>query len=573
MSRIALAAAVVALLAPPGRAADPLAGVPAGATVVVVIDNPRELAERVRDHPTWKAAQTVAPVRDVLDSPAAKRFFDLVRYYEADMGKDWPAILDAVAGDGVTVAGVIGEDKGPAAFTVRGKDAAAGEQFVGLALKFIEAEAAKAADGGKPVKVRRAKHGDTETVHVGDEFHLARVGPVVTVGNREEALHKSLDAAAGRGRLSVPHGPTAAKKLLGGTPSAWAWVDLKAAKETPASKDFFAASKKEITQTLFAGSTIDAVERSDFLAVGLTADKSGGLAVKLVLPAGRPGLPPEFALHAPEAGVPGSLPLLNPPGTVYSQSFYLDLRTLWQERKKLFNEQALKDVEKFNKDVSKVLPGPKFGRLLEMTGAYHRVVFVAPPAEPLYKSTPSPALPGGAVVTSMRDPKFGRSAVAALRAGAAIAAVTTGLKMTEETVDGVEIVSYRFPEDKEVKDDPDGQRFHAVPSFAVVHGSLVVASRPDIIKALIPELAKQPAAAGDPAVWRARLSGAGLAAWARNHPDALVADEILNRGVTLEEAKKQVALVANILEKAGAATWAMDHRPDCYEWRLEWPAK
>lgn len=563
MLRAAALAVLFSAGAAPAGDDDALRGVPAEATIVVVADHPRLLIEAVRALPAVTAAQDLAAVKDAFAAPQVKRFLRLIEYYERDLGAAWPELLDAVAGKGITIATRAGDDPAPAVAILRGTDAAVSGQFVKLVVAALEDEVARQAGGGPAVKHRTAKYEGNEMIHLGGEFHLARVGATITVSNNEKALKLSLDSAAGRTKRVAPSGPAAARKLVGGTPAAWLWADLKAVKSTPAAKDFFANSKKEIVGTLVFGSTIDAVGRADFVAGGLYVS-GGDLTLKVRLPAPRSGLPPEFALHAPKGAGPGSLPLLDPPGTFYSQSFYLDLATLWTDRAKLFNPVALKDFEKFVADVSKVLPGDGFGKLLEMSGPHHRVVFVAPPTGPLYPSTPAPARPGAAIVSSMRDRQFGQTAAAALRAGAAVASFTTGLAMTEETVDGVPVVTYRFPENKPAAFDPAGDRFHAAPAFAVVGDFLVVASRPDVLRALIPEL-KKPTGTGFPAVWRGRISGPGLAAYLRNHPESLVADVVLRQGITLAAAKTQVAELAAALEKAGPVTLDLDHQADAYE--------
>ena len=565
---------LLALAAGPAAvAADPFVGVPAACTLAVVVDNPRRLAETIPALPGVAAAVPLPAVQEVLRSPTVRKLAELVAYYERDLGADWPDILDRVAGGGVTVASVAGGDAAPVVLVARGTDADAVERFIAVALKVVEAEAAKAAPpGAAPDVLTTADYHGVATKHLGKGFHLARVGAVVTVANTAAMLDQSLDAAAGRAPgLAANPGPAAGRALVGGIPLAWLWGDLTAVKRSPAGRDFFANTKKEIVQTLVAGATIDAVRRADFVTAGLHAD-AGTVTLKIRLPAPRAGLPAELAVHVPAAGAAGSLPLLNPPGTVYSQSFHLDLATLWRDRAKLFNPQALKDVEKFDADVSKVLPGPGFGKLLELAGPHHRVVVVAPPADPLYASTPRPVYPGSAVVVSMRDPRFGESASAAARVGAAVAALAAGLTMTEEVVDGVTVVAYRFPENKPLDADPDGTRFQAVPCFAVVADAFVVASRPDVLKALIPEL-NNPAGEGSPAVWRAKLSGPGLAAWVRNQPDAFVADAMLRQGVSVAAAKTQVEQLAAVLAAAGPVTAAFDAAADHYEIALTWLAK
>ena len=40
---------------------------------------------------------------------------------------------------------------------------------------------------------------------------------------------------------------------------------------------------------------------------------------------------------------PGSLPLLEPKGVIYSSSFFLDVSKLWEHRAQLLNDKQLKD--------------------------------------------------------------------------------------------------------------------------------------------------------------------------------------------------------------------------------------
>ena len=319
------------------------------------------------------------------------------------------------------------------------------------------------------------------------------------------------------------------------------------------------------------GSTIDAVRRSDFISAGFYGT-SAGLNAVLKLPAKRADLPPEFVLHAPPVGQPGSLPLLEPKGVVYSQSFYLDFGTLWTDRKKLLNEQQLKDFEKADKDISKLLPGTTFGKLLEMSGPYHRFVAVNTD-EKLYDKSPDLVYPAAALVTSMRDPQFGKSASAALRAAAFVTSTQTGLKMSDETHDGMKIVTYRFPEDKPFPGDadPGNLRFNAAPSFAVVGEYLVVSSHPRLIKDLIPELRKPiDESKSSQAVWRGRGYGSGGAEFIRNYPDAVITNTVLTQGIGLDDAKKQVRQIADWVQTLGNPSLEIDHQRDAYELKFDW---
>src|SRR5437764_1412595 len=112
-----------------------------------------------------------------------------------------------------------------------------------------------------------------ETVHVGKDFHAARVGPVGYVSNQETALHAALGLKEADS-LARHKGPTAARKFLGGNPLVWGWLDFAKVKEQKTAQDFFAATRKDFLQTTVLGSSIDAFRRADFLSFGLyqTAD-------------------------------------------------------------------------------------------------------------------------------------------------------------------------------------------------------------------------------------------------------------------------------------------------------------
>lgn len=564
--------ALLVLAAPAAAGPDVLRHVPKEAGFVLVVEHPRKLIEAGRNNDAYQSALALPAAKEALDSTAARRFFQLVAYYERDLGAKWPELLDKIAGGGIAVGVGIGKDPAPALFVMQGTDEPAVAEFYAAILKVTEQELARAAGPNNPspdAKLRKATHRGIDTVHVGKDFHAARVGKVIYVSNQEAALHAGLDLKDADS-LAKQKGPAAARKFLGGDPIVWGWLDFAKVKEQKTSQDFFAATRKDFLQTTVLGSSIDAFRRADFVSFGLyqTAD---GFRACLKLPAKRADLPAEFALHAPKPTEPGSLPLLEPKGVVYSQSFYLDFGTLWTERKKLFNDQQLTDFEKGEKDISRVLPGTTLGKLMEMSGPYHRVVAVSGYGKP-YKTEPGQPIPPFAVVSSMRDPQFGKAAGVAMRAGALLASFQTGLKLSEEKVGDVAITSYRFPEDKPLPEDPGGLRFNFVPSFAVVGEFLVTSSRPELIKDLIPELTK-PAGKGSPAVWRAKAYAAGGADLVRSYPEPYITATVLGDGVGLDEAKKRVDQLAAWIATLGTASVEMDHAADAYQLQVEWKTK
>ncbi|MBX9582627.1 MAG: hypothetical protein K2X87_20155 [Gemmataceae bacterium] len=574
MPRLALLAVVLGLggLTAPARLAaadrpDPLRYVPASAQFTLTVDHPRQLAEAVLGLKAVKDGQQLAPVREVLDGAAARRVFQMLGYLERELGADWPALLDQLAGGGIAVGGRFG-DKAPAVLVVQGTDQAQAAKAFALFGKILDDELARQ---GAPAKAVRGTYRGADTLRLGDDVHAARAGAALLVASQEGAFRAALDLATGNGGESVAdkESVAAARKLVPGDPLARLWVDLASVKEGQAAKDFFDATRKDFLQTLVVGSSIDCVKRSDFMAAGLYLERNAfRLAVRL--PAGRDAFPAEFALHVPPAGKPGSLPLLEPTGVLYSQSFYLDLGYGWKHRDKLVNEQTLKDIAEGEKQISKVLPGAvKLGDLLEAWGPYHRLVAVNQEALP-YKTRPGQVLPGFGYVATMADPKFGTAVASAARAGGLIASLQFGLKQVDAEHDGVKITAYRFREDKPLPDDPDGIRFNVEPCFATVGDQFIAASTVEVCKKLIDEVKRTAGKEGSPAVWRAKgyATPAGDALYAV--PEPFVTDAVLRSGAGLADARKQVDALAAWVRTLGTARVEIDEAATEYRFDIVW---
>ncbi len=543
------------------HAGEPWTRLPATADLIGVIDRPQDLVAAVLDHPAAKSALALPAVRAALVAANVRRVEQLVAYYEREMGDDGPTILGKVAGRGIAFATLTTEEPGPVVAVAEGTDAAASKLFFGLAVRAFEDEITRQEPNAK---VRRGKHAGVETVHFGD-FHAAQTGTAIVFSNREAELHAALTRTA----KTTPAALTRARELLQARPLALFAFDLTARKSTQASKDYFANTRLEVIPTVILGSSIDAVRRADLAAGGVyrTGDR---VEAVVRLNARRADLPAEFAFHVPSAGQPGSLPLLEPPGVVLSQSMTLDVATYWTQRAKFVNALQLPELEKAERDASKLFAGPSVGQVLEMSGPYHRVVALAT-SELTYQSKPGQVYPPFAVVSSMRDPRFGRSAATLIRGAAFAASVATGLTMADdEVIDGVKIVSYRFPDGKPLAADPEGVRYNFAPCFAVVNDSLVVASEPSVIRALIPELKAPKTPDPKTPAWQGRAYARGASAHAAANPEPLVSNLILTRNLGLDAARAETKQLTDWLATLGAAAVTVDHAADFFEAKFAW---
>lgn len=559
--------------APAARAADPpdpLRFVPAKAQFFVKVERPRALAETLTNLDAVKAAPTLGPVRDVLETPAVRRGLQLLGYVERELGAKWPQLLDQLAGGGAVVAGTFGEGDQPVLLVVQGTDEAAVSKGFDLLVRAIDDELTR--QGGTE-KVVRGTQAGADTARLGKEFHAARVGAALLVSNRAEPLAAALKQQHDRaGSLAARPALAAARASLPPDPLAWVWVDFASVRSVQATRDFFDATRNDFLFHMVLGGTIGVLRQSDYIAVGLSRE-GRGLRLAVRAPAGRGGFPAGYALHTPPGAGPGSLPLLEPPGVLYSQSFYLDFGHAWAKRGTLFTSEMKGQLDKLDADVSKVLPGSaKLGELLESWGPHHRLVVVNRTEQP-YKTAPGQVLPGFGYVAVARDPKFTTNVPGAIRAGALIASLQFGLKMTETTHDGVKIVAWRFPETKALPDDPDGLRFNFEPCFAVVGDSLVVASTVEVCKALIPEVKRTAALPGHAAVWRAKGYAASAADALAAVPDPFVTDAVLRTGVGLADARRQVEALTAWVRTLGTARVEYDIARDALRADVIWEPK
>src|SRR5439155_2934696 len=100
---------------------DPLRFVPKQAEVVAKIERPRALLEAIEKHETVQEALKISGIRELYDSTNLRRLYQLIAYFEKELGKDKLELLDALTGGGVVVAGKFSNPAG-AMLVVQAKD-------------------------------------------------------------------------------------------------------------------------------------------------------------------------------------------------------------------------------------------------------------------------------------------------------------------------------------------------------------------------------------------------------------------------------------------------------------------
>src|SRR5262249_29110782 len=243
---------------------DPLRLVPDKADFFFKVEQPRKLAETIYGLDLFKRLQKLDAVVEAYDSTNARRFFQLVAYFEKQLGMKWPEIIDRVAGGGMAVGVKIGGDPSPVLLVVQSKDEKALDKFVKLALKVVDQELARQEAKDRPVK---GSYHNVETVQIGKQFCAALAGSALLISNKSEALHLAIDLHGKGGKNSVAQlpGVADARKVLPSDPLAWGRLTFDNIRKFPQAKAVFAEKQNDTNLTVLFGGFLDLLRRSPFV--------------------------------------------------------------------------------------------------------------------------------------------------------------------------------------------------------------------------------------------------------------------------------------------------------------------
>jgi hypothetical protein len=329
-------------------------------------------------------------------------------------------------------------------------------------------------------------------------------------------------------------------------------VSLDAAHKSEQAKALFTTPRDDFNQTVAFGSILDLVGRSPYVCAGLYRQGDGFLLTAR-MPRGRDGMRTDQILHLPPPGKPGSRPLLEPKGVLYSDSNYFNFAAIWEERAKLFTAKQVEALERFNKTSAPFLVGNRMSDLLTKVSPYVRFVAVSQPKVG-YQTTPSTVIPSFALISELRDPEaFGKKMEAVLRGAALLASTQVKLQLVEEKRNGCAIVGWRFPEDKPFRNDTGNFRFNFSPCFVRVGDQFVYCSTLELCRELVDLLQKEQREKppSDDARTRTRLYAAGIAEVLETFREPLVTQIILDQAVKPDEARQQFTALADLVRHLG----------------------
>jgi len=264
---------------------------------------------------------------------------------------------------------------------------------------------------------------------------------------------------------------------------------------------------------------------------------------------------------------------LEPKNVLYCESIYLVVSRIWTERDRLFYDNQVKRLEKFEKQATPFMAGAKLSKLLTQAGPYYRFVAAHQPHVG-YKKTPKISIPAFALVWELREPEaFAKSMETVLRGAALLGGAQADLKLVEETCKDCKLIGYRFPEDKSLKGDVNDLRFNFSPCFTRVGDQYVVSSTIELCRELVELIQKEGTkpARGETAPVRVRLYASGGAAYLKTIEDLLVTQATLDQALTPQEAREQVKTFLELIGQLGVFSLGscFDDKSFRYDIRLQ----
>jgi hypothetical protein len=561
------------LTSAPAHAADPLRLVPEVADLVVKVEQPRQLVEMGLELIPVKELQGFRGYREFYESTNFRRLLQFVGHFERELGKPWPELVDALAGNGIVLA-VKFEPKAPALLVMEGKDAEFTHRFMKLFVQIAEQELARQES---KEKLERKTYEGVEVAKLG-EGRWAVIGSTVLLSNADTGIKAALDLHKNGAAKSVLEKKQLmeGRKLIGDGTLAWAWVSLEYVKKQPDFKNLYDLPSIFFPFPLTFGALTDTIRRSEYVTASLRREGKDPV-LSFRMPAGREGLHEAMVGHVPPEGAPGLRPLLQPKDVLFSMSFHHDLTKFWEKREQILPKDQLADIDKAEKNSGAFLFGNRFGDIISCFGARHRIVTVRQ-EKTGYNVAPQNQIPAFAVVFEMRDPdKFAKAIEPSLRSVALFLGAQVRMEPVEEMHGSHKISGYRFAEQQKAgKIDTayDGLLPNFSPCFVRVGDQFVFSSTIELAHTLVDELDKESKDAtltAQDATVRARFSWAGLSSFLAANQEALTTQSILAEGSSPAEARQQVQLLLELLQKLGSVEASVDMGKN--EYRLDLRAR
>ncbi len=413
--------------------------------------------------------------------------------------------------------------------------------------------AAMEAATGSPFETRKLDH-EGQAIEQAGNIWFAEMGEILALANSKKILEEAIDLAYGRTEKSAGASPPFShlsdkKDYLIRASLRPTFIPVLAGQfgrklDNPALSFLLSGISGALRDCKLMSASLDTSWSGISLGLTLHSDDSG-IAEKYdpFFPRTTPG---EFHSNLQKRGLLGSIRLSR------------NIHGWWENSAAFLDAQAAGSLAQASAALSMFFGGLNFqDEVLSQLGKTISLIFKNPP-KARNGSSPSPLIPGGALIVELNDAKkFGRPFIVAFNSLVSIINITRmqqdsnapSMLVRPEKVG--EVDCYKVDLGLPGNAKAPGIEYNFSPSLAVTRNKVILGSTFDIVKLLVEESEKiRPAGKTSVQAYardRLYIDGRALNSILGNNLNFLAAQQVIDKGIGLDEAKNELSVIRTAL--------------------------
>ncbi len=520
---------------------------PASTIFFAEIEDPRELADTLVEHPVVEKLLELDAYQQFLGSPEFERFKRILGSAEEQLDSTWPEILTDLAEGGISVAFDLNTQGG--ALLAEARDA---ESLARLRDTFL-----KLAANGQQDGIKQGEYRGVTAYEFNEQVKFVTIENwliVVTESKLGAAiLDRYLDSEQDlHETLAATDTFQSARRTLKGTETAWAYLGLQPIRLVGGLAALSTAARENMLVELLIGGIVDAAARADYVTAMVRLDEQA-LEVSMALPCDDSSLTEGREYFFGPGGQGQAPPMLKVDDTILSLSTYRDVAQMWLRAPDLFTADVNDALAEADSNLTTFFAGRDFGEDILGSLEPQLQLVVARQRFDSQRPIPTIKLPSFAVVAQMRDPEvmtpeLRRIAISMIGFFNVVGAMEGQPQMDieMEKLGQAQLVTATFLPDPNQQPSQVKIQYNFSPT-AVFHDRLfIISSTRSLGEQLLAASRKQ--GQQDDANLAMRLSFPALEKTLADNRQQLIVQNVLEDGATQEEAAQSVDVLLSLFE-------------------------
>jgi hypothetical protein len=511
----------------------------------------------------WAGVSQNPQLKAALETPEFQRVLAARDFFQTTTGQAWDAALSELTAGGVFL-GVTPKPNERGTLIVTAANPEVWTRLESAMLKVLE---------------NQGQQSPPSVNYQGIKAYRVEKSYIAIVGNRLVAASHEAD---GKRIIDQLLKQTAADQPKASQPSITLHVDMETVLKIPGVNKAYQRPAEDAGQVALLGGWMDVLANTDRLTANLAwPENTGEIHLKLTANNVDASAPlPGFFVQSPSDSL---APLLDPPGTIYSASWFRDYAALWNQRAELLTKPVLEKMEKGDADVKQQFSvfGVSFtpSELFKQLGTQFRVV-LARADKTEYRVELDNRLPQAAVCISLRDEQVFLAQAEPLSRAIGLITAFGEAKMLTKTSEHAQakLKGLWFRDDEKAAGQGNRVRYNFNPTWTVAREHFILGSTRDIVAKVIDELDRQTAdstkstansLASTRITDRQLLSFPQFGEALNDFREALLEGSALDRGLSLSDALTEFQLAKDALGALGRLTTQAAFTEQGFEYQIK----